>query len=128
MSAIHPTAIVSVEAELDASVTVGPYAVIGAGVRIGAGTSVGAHTVTVQAPGGNRVVGMVVASADLTRDYLTQRTRNDPKVSLDEGIARSVAWFREHRASHPEENVPVTADHEGTLRDSELVWKPTAAS
>jgi UDP-N-acetylglucosamine acyltransferase len=45
VSAIHPTAIVSVEAELDASVTVGPYAVIGAGVRIGAGTSVGAHTV-----------------------------------------------------------------------------------
>lgn len=44
--------------------------------------AVGAHTVTVQTPGGVRVVGMVVASADLTRDYLTQRTRNDPKVSL----------------------------------------------
>ena len=44
--------------------------------------AVGAHTVTVQTPGGSRVVGMVVASADLTRDYLTQRTRNDPKVSL----------------------------------------------
>ena len=27
-------------------------------------------------------LGMVVTSADLTRDYLTQRTRNDPKVSL----------------------------------------------
>ena len=44
--------------------------------------TVGAHTVKVQAPEGDRVVGMVVASADLTRDYLTQRTRNDPKVSL----------------------------------------------
>ncbi|HET7720769.1 MAG TPA: HAMP domain-containing protein [Acidimicrobiales bacterium] len=42
--------------------------------------AVGAHTVKLQ--DGNRVVGMVVASADLTRDYLTQRTRNDPKVSL----------------------------------------------
>ena len=42
--------------------------------------AVGAHTVTVE--NGSRVVGMVVASADLTRDYLTQRTRNDPKVSL----------------------------------------------
>jgi UDP-N-acetylglucosamine acyltransferase len=45
MSAIHPTAIVSAEAELDATVTVGPYAVIGTGVQIGAGTSVGAHAV-----------------------------------------------------------------------------------
>ena len=43
--------------------------------------AVGAHTVKVQGPEG-RVVGMVVTSADLTRDYLTQRTRNDPKVSL----------------------------------------------
>jgi PAS domain S-box-containing protein len=42
--------------------------------------AVGAHTVEVQADG--RVVGMVVTSADLTRDYLTERTRNDPKVSL----------------------------------------------
>lgn len=42
--------------------------------------AVGAHTVKLQAS--DRVVGMVVASADLTRDYLTQRTRNDPKVSL----------------------------------------------
>ena len=42
--------------------------------------AVGAHTVALQADG--RVVGMVVTSADLTRDYLTQRTRNDPKVSL----------------------------------------------
>ena len=36
-----------------------------------------------------------------------------PKVSLDEGLARAVAWFREHRAVHPEEDVPVAADHEG---------------
>ncbi len=42
---IHPTALVSAAAELDSSVTVGPYAVIGEGVRIGAGTTVGAHTV-----------------------------------------------------------------------------------
>ena len=46
-----------------------------------------------------------------------------PKVSLDEGIARAVAWFREHREAHPEEDVPVTADHEGAMRESELVWK-----
>ena len=45
MTAIHPTAIVDGKAELDASVTVGPYAVIGAGVRIAAGSSIGAHCV-----------------------------------------------------------------------------------
>ena len=34
---IHPTALIDSAAELDGSVTVGPYAVIGAGVHIGAG-------------------------------------------------------------------------------------------
>jgi UDP-glucose 4-epimerase len=51
----------------------------------------------------------------------------DPKVPLDEGIARAVAWFREHRAAHPEENVLVTADHEGT-REAGPVWKSVAQS
>jgi len=52
----------------------------------------------------------------------------DPKVSLDDGIAQSVAWFKEHRATHPEEDVPVTADHEGTPHDAELGWKSLAPS
>ncbi len=42
---IHPTAVVDGKAELDTTVTVGPYAVIGAGVRIGADTIVEAHAV-----------------------------------------------------------------------------------
>ena len=45
MSRIHPTALVDSTAELDGSVAVGPYAVIGDKVRIDAGTTVGAHTV-----------------------------------------------------------------------------------
>ncbi len=45
MSGIHPTALVDAGAKLDASVTVGPYTVIGPHVRIGAGTSVGPHCV-----------------------------------------------------------------------------------
>ena len=45
MTAIHPTAIVDARAELDSSVTVGPYTVIGPHVKIGAGTSVGPHCV-----------------------------------------------------------------------------------
>lgn len=45
MTAIHATAIVDLAAELDSSVTVGPYTVIGPHVRIGAGTTVGPHCV-----------------------------------------------------------------------------------
>jgi UDP-N-acetylglucosamine acyltransferase len=45
MSQIHPTAIISPGAELDTSVSVGPYTVIGPHVRIGAGTTVASHCV-----------------------------------------------------------------------------------
>ena len=41
-ASIHPTAIISAEADLAADVMVGPYVIIEDGVRIGAGTSVGA--------------------------------------------------------------------------------------
>ena len=42
---IHPTAVVEKGAQLDSSVVVGPYAVIGPHVKIGAGTTVGPHCV-----------------------------------------------------------------------------------
>jgi len=45
MTAVHPTAIVEKGAELDSSVTVGPYTVIGPHVKIGAGTTIGPHCV-----------------------------------------------------------------------------------
>jgi UDP-N-acetylglucosamine acyltransferase len=45
MTAVHPTAIVEKGAQLDSSVTVGPYTVIGAHVKIGAGTTIGPHCV-----------------------------------------------------------------------------------
>lgn len=45
MSNIHASAIIDPKAELDSSVTVGPYTVIGPHVRIGAGTTVGPHCV-----------------------------------------------------------------------------------
>jgi UDP-glucuronate 4-epimerase len=37
----------------------------------------------------------------------------DPKTPLDEGIPRAVAWFREWRAAHPEEDRPLAADPSG---------------
>ena len=45
MTLIHPSAIVDPAAELDSSVTVGPYTVIGPHVRIAARTTVGPHCV-----------------------------------------------------------------------------------
>ncbi len=45
MTRIHPTAIVDSAAQLDSSVTVGAYTLIGPNVRIDAGTEVGPHCV-----------------------------------------------------------------------------------
>ncbi len=45
MTSIHATALVDPGAELDSSVTVGPYTVIGPHVKVGAGTSIGPHCV-----------------------------------------------------------------------------------
>ncbi len=45
MTQIHPTAIVDKGAEIDSSVSIGPYSIIGPHVKIGAGTTVGPHAV-----------------------------------------------------------------------------------
>jgi len=42
---IHPTALIDPKAELDSSVEVGAYSVIGAGVRVSANTRIGSHVV-----------------------------------------------------------------------------------
>jgi len=42
---IHPTAIVDAKAELDCTVVVGPYTVVGPDVKVDAGTTIGAHCV-----------------------------------------------------------------------------------
>ena len=43
MSKHHPTAIIDPRAELDNGVEVGPYCVIGAGVKIGRGSKIHSH-------------------------------------------------------------------------------------
>ena len=43
MAQVHATAIVDTGAELAANVSIGPYAIIGAGVQVGEGTRIGAH-------------------------------------------------------------------------------------
>ena len=42
---IHPTAIVDAKAELDSSVEIGAYSIIGAGVKVGAETRIASHVV-----------------------------------------------------------------------------------
>jgi nucleoside-diphosphate-sugar epimerase len=44
-----------------------------------------------------------------------------PEVPLEDGIPRAVAWFREHRAAHPEEERPVDAE-------AGIGWKTLAAA
>jgi UDP-N-acetylglucosamine acyltransferase len=45
MGHVHPSAIVDPRAELDSAVEVGPYCVVGAGVKIGRGTKIHSHAV-----------------------------------------------------------------------------------
>ena len=45
MTGVHSTAIIDPGAELDTSVSVGPYTVIGANVKVGQGTTIGPHCV-----------------------------------------------------------------------------------
>jgi UDP-N-acetylglucosamine acyltransferase len=45
MGHVHPSAIVDPRAELDSAVDVGPYCVVGAGVKIGKGTKIHSHAV-----------------------------------------------------------------------------------
>jgi UDP-N-acetylglucosamine acyltransferase len=45
MTRLHPTAVIDSRAELDCDVEVGPYCVIGAGVKIGKGCKIDSHAV-----------------------------------------------------------------------------------
>jgi UDP-N-acetylglucosamine acyltransferase len=45
MGRIHKTALIDAKAELDASVEVGPYSIVGAGVQIGRGSKLHSHVV-----------------------------------------------------------------------------------
>jgi UDP-glucose 4-epimerase len=63
--------------------------------------------------------------ADLTK--ARELLGYDPQVSLDDGIARSVAWFLEHREAHPEEDVEIVPDHERAV-DVGNGWKTLPAA
>src|SRR5205085_12601061 len=52
----------------------------------------------------------------------------EPSVSLDDGIRRSVSWFREWRAKHPEEDVAVVEDPDRTASDIPHGFKQPAGA
>jgi UDP-glucose 4-epimerase len=60
-----------------------------------------------------------VADVHKAEDLLGYR----PHVPLDEGIPRAVAWFRDWRAAHPEENKPFVEDSTRSPQDADLGYK-----
>lgn len=47
----------------------------------------------------------------------------EPSVPLDVGVARSVAWFEEWRASHPDENLALDLDDTGVAEEDGRFFK-----
>jgi UDP-glucose 4-epimerase len=64
--------------------------------------------------------------ADVTR--ARELLGYEPQVGLEDGIKRSVAWFREWRAEHPEEEVAVIEDPDRTATDIPHGFKEPAAA
>jgi UDP-N-acetylglucosamine acyltransferase len=91
MSGIHATAVVDPRAELDGSVSVGPYAVIGAGVAIGAGTTVGAHAV-IHGPTTIGRDNRIYAHAVLGGDPQDMKYRGEP-TALSIGDRNTIREF-----------------------------------
>ena len=50
-----------------------------------------------------------------------------PRTSLDDGIPKAVAWFREHRTRHPEEAATVPSEGEGVGWKKAPLHAPAAA-
>jgi len=108
---IHTTAVVASGAELDSSVTVGPFAVIGPAVRIGAGCEVGAHAViegstTLGAGsrvGHHAVLGAPAQVRERRSDEVMEHRASIGRLELGEDN-----WIREF--------VTVHAGHQGVTR------------
>ena len=83
------------------------------------GTELGVEPKVTLAPSLLGEVTHYVADLSKARELLDY----EPEVPLEDGIARAVAWFREHRAAHPEEETALPAD---VLfpQDAQLGWKP----
>lgn len=83
---IHPTAIVDADAELHETVEVGPYSIIGPGVRVGAGTWIGPHVV-LRGPmtiGRDNKIFQFASLGEISQDMTAKR--DDPtRVEIGDG-------------------------------------------
>jgi UDP-glucose 4-epimerase len=74
-------------------------------------TELGVEPQIAQAPALLGEVSRYVADIRKARELLGW----EPKIPLDEGIPRAVAWFREWRAAHPEEDRPLPVAPPGEI-------------
>ena len=92
MTKVHPTAIVSPDAELAPDVEVGPYAVIGADVEIGPGSTVGAHAV-VEGPTRMGARNVIHPHAAVGRDPQDKKYRPGEPSRLEIGDGNTIREF-----------------------------------
>ena len=88
---IHPTAIIDPKAELDSSVTVGAYSVIGANVKVDAGTTIASHVV-LQGPttiGKNNQIFQFSSLGDAPQD----KKYSDEPTTLEIGDNNTIREF-----------------------------------
>jgi UDP-N-acetylglucosamine acyltransferase len=104
MTRIHSTAIIEVGAQIDDSVEIGPYTVVGPNVSIGAGTQIGAHAVIEGQTtiGANNRIGH---SAMLGGKPQDMKYRDEP-TRLEIGSNNTIREF--------------TTIHVGTVQDNSL--------
>jgi len=97
MSTIHPTAIISSEAQLASDVEVGPFAIVGAGVHLGAGCRVLAHAIIEgdTIVGENNTFGYGAVIGAVPQDYAFDPTKNKTGVRIG-----SSNTFREYVTIH----------------------------
>ncbi|HAF01364.1 MAG TPA: acyl-[acyl-carrier-protein]--UDP-N-acetylglucosamine O-acyltransferase [Methylophilaceae bacterium] len=88
---IHPTAIVDSKAELDSSVEVGAYSIIGANVRIDAGTRIGSHTV-IKGPTTIGKHNQIFQFSSLGEQPQDKKYRNEP-TTLEIGDNNTIREF-----------------------------------
>lgn len=110
MSRIHPTAIVSPEAEIDSTVEIGPYTIIEGPVKIGANTRIlsHAHISGDTTIGENNEIhmGAIVGHLPQHKHY----SNTDSGVIIGNGnVIREYASI--HRAYHPGENTILGDDN-----------------
>lgn len=88
---IHPTAIIDAKAELDSSVEVGAYSVIGAGVKVGADTRIGSHVV-LQGPTSIGKNNQIFQFSSLGEQPQDKKFRDEP-TTLEIGDNNTIREF-----------------------------------